>query len=155
MAQVLLPKQRLKEYCRRKRLHQPLYVLTEEEKIKLHKYYTVQVTINGLVTAEGRGLSRRNAEFKAALNALNVIGQSDPSILESNSYRPSIGRSLSLDPIGRSNRSDSIPSMISMSVSQFSAAPSNEAIYPECDGQYCISLPLLTQICHRCFKDHR
>lgn len=130
MATVLLPKQRLKDYCRRKRLSQPRFILTDEQKIKLHKHYTIQVSINDIVTAEGRGLSRRIAEFKAALNALNVISQNDPSILENHGgdkYNRSFGRSYSLDQITRNSRSDS---SFSITNGQFSASPSIDGIYP-------------------------
>lgn len=120
MTTILLPKQHLKDYCRRKQYSLPVYVLTDEEKIDLHKHYTIQVSVNGLITAEGRGLSRRIAEFKAAQNAINLIGQSDSSVFENHGShkfgRSMIGRSFSVDQISRAKRTDSIPSMISLAI---------------------------------------
>lgn len=136
MAATLLPKQRLKDYCRRKQYSAPLYILTDEEKIDLHKHYTIQVSINGLVTADGRGLSRRIAEFKAAMNAMQLIGQSDPSVFDNPSSHKfgrslGFGRSFSVDQISRAQRTDSMPSMMSLAIGpgQFSsAAPSIDGI---------------------------
>ena len=135
MTTTLLPKQRLKDYCRRKQHSQPAYILTDEEKIDLHKHYTIQVCVDGLVTAEGRGLSRRIAEFKAAMAAMNMIGQSDPSVFDNPTStkfsRSAFGRSFSMDQISRAKRTDSIPSMMSfaMGTGQFSsAAPSIDGI---------------------------
>ena len=132
---TLLPKQRLKDYCRRKQYLPPKYILTNEEKIDLHKHYTIQVCVNGLLTAEGRGLSRRIAEFKAAMNAIIVIGQSDPSVFDNHGShkfgRSLLGRSFSVDHISRSQRTDSMPSIMSLAVGtgQYSsAAPSIDGI---------------------------
>lgn len=135
MATTLLPKQRLKDYCRKKQLPSPIYVLTDEEKIDLHKHYTIQVCINNVVTAEGRGLSRRIAEFKAAMNAMYLIGQNDPTVFDNNRPqkfgRLSLGRSFSVDQISRAKRTDSMPSMMSLAMGQgqySSAAPSIDGI---------------------------
>lgn len=135
MATTLLPKQRLKDYCRKKHLPSPIYVLTDEEKIDLHKHYTIQVVINDVVTAEGKGLSRRIAEFKAAMSAMYLIGQNDPTVFDNNRPqkfgRLSFGRSFSVDQISRAQRTDSMPSMMSLALGQgqySSAAPSIDGI---------------------------
>ncbi len=135
MAATLLPKQRLKDYCRKKRLPSPIYKLISDEKIDLHKHYTIQVCINDVVTTEGRGLSRRIAEFKAAMSAMYLIGQSDPTVFDNNRPpkfgRLSLGRSFSVDHISRAQRTDSMPSMMSLAVGpgQFSSAgPSIDGI---------------------------
>lgn len=130
MRTILQPKQVLKDYCRHRRYTGPTFYLAREEKVDLHKHYTIQVLINDVITAEATGLSRRNAEFKAALNAVLFIGQNDPSILENVQFdaytRSSFGRSISVDQISKFNRFGSLSSMIPSHFS--SASPSIDGI---------------------------
>ncbi|OTF80422.1 hypothetical protein BLA29_001806 [Euroglyphus maynei] len=120
---VSRPKQVVKDYCHHKHYKGPIYYLTHEEKVDLHKHYTVQLLINDVIYSKGIGLSRRNAEFKAALEAIRLFHENDPSsilelIKQTNNrsfgslrrLRP-MNRSFSADFISKANRADSFASM--------------------------------------------
>nr|XP_046917489.1 uncharacterized protein DDB_G0271670-like [Dermatophagoides farinae] len=145
---VTRPKQVIKDYCRQKHYKGPIYYLTHEEKVDLHKHYTVQLWINDNFNAKGIGLSRRNAEFKAALEAIQLFHENDPSILElikqsndrsfgSLRRRRPINRSFSVDYISNANRADSFASMAN---GHYDANDGRQSVTPSMDGIDSITL---------------
>ncbi|XP_027200773.2 uncharacterized protein LOC113794830 [Dermatophagoides pteronyssinus] len=153
---VSRPKQVIKEYCRQKHLKGPVYYLTHEEKVDLQKHYTVQLLIDDMLLAKGIGLSRRNAEFKAALEAIRLFHENDPSILElinqtnndrsfgslrrrrpSRNDHLSMNRSFSVDYISKANRVDSFTSMAN---GHYDPNDGRQSITPSIDGIDSITL---------------
>lgn len=97
-------------------------MLTNEVRQDLQKIYTIQVTVQldpeTEITTEGSGVSRRIAEMKAARNAIQLIAEHDPTVLEN--VQPKygrankMGRSFSMDFLSKNNRVGSLSSMLSL-----------------------------------------
>jgi len=64
---------RLRSYCVENQYEKPTYERISKTKEGVRKIYTVRVSIDGVIAAEGNGVSRRIAEYKAAINALNEL----------------------------------------------------------------------------------
>jgi dsRNA-specific ribonuclease len=64
---------RLRSYCVENQYEKPTYEWISKTKEGVRKIYTVKVSIDGVIASEGEGASRRIAEYKAAMNALNEL----------------------------------------------------------------------------------
>jgi len=64
---------KLKSYCVENGYENPSYEKISKVKEGVRKFYKVRVSVDGLITTEGEGVSKRIAEYKAAINALNDL----------------------------------------------------------------------------------
>ena len=73
MDELMEAKNRLKAYTVENGYERPEYETVSKRVVDFRNIYKVRVTIEGLVDTTGEGFSRRLAEYRAAVNALNEI----------------------------------------------------------------------------------